>query len=306
MTAPPSPHTGPSPHTRPSPHTTSRQLPKLALAAVTLLAFALTLSDPSLAAAAAGPIDLSDMDSDERALFDKVTGGEMCPCGAAMSLAKCLPRPDVCISAVSLANLAASSIRKGLTYGEVVDAMIRQLERSSKPHQFDLKGRPRRGPADAPVTIVEFSDFECPHCSNVRPAIYSLLRAYPEKVAVVFKNFPLPFHEHSANAAAAGLIAHARGKFWEMHDLMFDGQNDLSEPRLNAFFNKLGIDSAKIRQAEWEAAKAMVIADLAEGDKSGVQATPTLYLNGIEIPGEDYNPDALKQRVKEALAAKGR
>ncbi len=254
-------------------------------------------------ASGAGPVDLSDMDADERALFDKVTGGEMCPCGAAMSLAKCLSRDDVCSSAISLASLAASSIRKGLIYGEVVDAMIRQLERSSKPREFDITGRPLRGPADAPVKIVEFSDFECPHCSRVRPAVYAVLKAFPKKVALVFKNYPLPFHQHAANAAAAGQIAHKRGKFWDMHDKMFDGQADLSQGRLTGFLRDLGIDAAKVSEADWNAAKALVIADLEEGDKAGVQATPTLYLNGIEVPSEDYTPEALKRRVKEALAA---
>lgn len=271
---------------------------------IAALALAATLCLLPGVAWSAGPIDLSDMDADERALFDKVTGGEMCPCGAAMSLAKCLPRQDVCSTAISLADLAASSIRKGLTYGEVVDAMIRQLERASKPQEFDLGGRPVRGPADAPVKIVEFSDFECPHCSRVRPAIYAVLKAFPKSVAVVFKNYPLPFHKHAANAAAAGLIAHKRGKFWAMHDKMFDGQSDLSQARLERFLGELGIDIGSVTEAEWSAAKSMVIADVEEGNKAGVQATPTLYLDGIEVPSEDYTPEALKRRVKEALANK--
>jgi len=269
------------------------------------LGLALVAGAPA-AGAAGSPVNLSDMDADERALFDKVTGGEMCPCGSAMSLAKCLPRADVCGMAVELANVAARSVRQGRTYGEVVDALIRHLERASKPHEFDVRGRARKGPEKAAVTLVEFSDFECPHCNTMRPVLDAVRAAFPKDVAVVFKHFPLPFHEHAANAAAAVEVAHAQGKFWALHDKVFDAQADLSQARLHALMKEVGIDPEKVGQAAWAAAKARVVADVKEGNDSGLQGTPTIFLNGIEVPGEDYTPDALKRRVKEALAAQRR
>ncbi len=267
---------------------------------------ALLVGAPGGAGAAGGAVNLSDMDAEERALFDKVTGGEMCPCGSAMSLAKCLPREDVCGMAVDLANLAARSVRQGRTYGEVVDALIRHLERASKPHEFELRGRARKGPAKAAVTLVEFSDFECPHCNSMRPVLHAVRAAFPDEVAVVFKHFPLPFHEHAANAAAAVEVAHAKGKFWALHDKVFDAQADLSQARIHGLMKEVGVDPAQVGPAEWAAAKARVVADVKEGNDSGLQGTPTIFLNGIEVPGEDYTPDALKRRVKEALAAQRR
>ena len=258
---------------------------------------------PAFAAGAdrVGDVDLSNMDAAERALFHKVVAGELCPCKVALSLGKCLQREDVCAMAVRAARLVAQRVEQGLSYGEVVDAMIRFLERSAKPRSFDLKDRPFKGAKDARVVLVEFSDFECPHCEKARHMLSKLAAEFPRDVAVYFKHYPLPFHKAAANAAAATEVARSHGKFWQVHDACFDSQADLSEERLYDILRKAGVDPSKVTPAQWDVARQRVLADRDEGEAAGINGTPTVFLNGIEVPSEDLRPEALSARVREAL-----
>src|SRR5690606_14570992 len=104
---------------------------------------------------------------------------------------------------------------------------------------------PSRGPADAPVTIVEFSDFECPFCGRANPTIEQVEKAYPDQVRVVFRDFPLPMHPHARKAAEAGHCANEQGKFWELHDKMFANQRALGVDDLKGYAKEAGMDAAK-------------------------------------------------------------
>src|SRR6185312_10750016 len=117
--------------------------------------------------------------------------------------------------------------------------------------KYDVKvgDAPVKGPASAPVTVVAFSDFQCPFCSRAVPTIHQLETEYGGKVKIVFKQFPLPFHDKAHLAAEAALAAHEQGKFWQMHDKLFANQQALDRPSLEKYAQELGLDMAKFRAA---------------------------------------------------------
>jgi len=142
------------------------------------------------------------------------------------------------------------------------------------------------GPASAPITIVEFSDFQCPFCSRAEPVVDEVMKKYGEKVRVIFRDYPLSFHQNAETAAMAGECAEDQGKFWEMHKAMFGNQAklaaaDLVETAGNIGLNKDAfkgcLDSGKFRSE--------VQKDFQEGMRYGVTGTPTFFINGIMIVG---------------------
>lgn len=152
-------------------------------------------------------------------------------------------------------------------------------------HEVAATG-PSKGAANAPVTIVEFSDFECPFCSRVNPTIDQVMKKYEGKVRVVFRNYPLPMHPNAPKAGEAALCAHDQGKFWEMHDTLFDNQRALSVEDLKGYAGQLGLDQTKFDECLDSGAKAAVVKnDMAEGQAAGVSGTPAFFINGRLLSG---------------------
>lgn len=164
------------------------------------------------------------------------------------------------------------------------------------------KDDPVRGPADAPITIVEYSDFQCPFCSRVTPTLDALQKKYAGKIRIVFKDFPLPNHLEAPKAAEAAHCAGEQGKYWEMHDRLFANQQALKVADLKTSAGAIGLDAAKF-SACLDSGKfaESVQADLAEGQKLGVQSTPTLYVNGRLVSGAQPL-DVFDAIVQEELA----
>jgi protein-disulfide isomerase len=154
------------------------------------------------------------------------------------------------------------------------------------PVVVDLTGAPVKGNPSAPVTIVEFSDFECPFCSKVGPTITQLLADYPGQIKVVFQQLPLPFHKNANLAAQASLAAHEQGKFWEYHDILFANQRALTRPDLEKYAEQLGLNMTTFRAAlDTEKFKAQVEKELAASQKNGIQGTPNFAINGKRLTG---------------------
>lgn len=151
--------------------------------------------------------------------------------------------------------------------------------------ELDLTGAPSRGPADAPVTLVEFSDFQCPFCSRLNPTLEKVKEAYGEKVRLVFRQFPLTsLHAQAQKAAEASLCARAQGEFWAMHDALFADQDDLEVEALKAKAARLGLDSGDFaRCLDNGATRGEVEADVEAGQAAGVSGTPTLFINGRQV-----------------------
>jgi protein-disulfide isomerase len=172
---------------------------------------------------------------------------------------------------------------------------------------------PAKGPADAPVTIIEFSDFQCPYCSRVVPTIDKLREKYGDKVRVVFRQFPLDFHQNAQKAAEASLCAHEQGKFWELHDAMFANQGALAVEQLKAKAAELKLDSAAFAQCLDSGKHAAAVkADLQAGIAAGVSGTPASFINGRflngAVPFEEFVKiiDDELQRAADKAGATGR
>ena len=162
----------------------------------------------------------------------------------------------------------------------------RMEDQFKNPVKIDITGSPSRGPENAKVTIVEFSDFQCPFCSRGTQRMEDVLKEYPKDVKVVFKHLPLSFHQMAKPAARAAVAAQKQGKFWEMHDLLFQNQDALGDELFTKLATQLGLDLEKFKTDydDPETAKK-VEADAALANKLGVQGTPGFFVNGVEVRG---------------------
>ncbi|MEO6954817.1 MAG: thioredoxin domain-containing protein, partial [Polyangia bacterium] len=164
-----------------------------------------------------------------------------------------------------------------------------------------VEDAPVHGAKNAKVTIVEWSDFQCPFCGRAEPTVAKVLETYPNDVRVAFKQLPLPFHNNAHAAAEAALAAKAQGKFWEMHAKMFANQTALDRPSLEKYAAEIGLDVAKFKadldSGKW---KKKVDEELAEGNKIGARGTPTFFINGKSLVGAQPF-EAFKTKIDEEI-----
>jgi protein-disulfide isomerase len=167
-----------------------------------------------------------------------------------------------------------------------------------------------RGEADAPVTLEEFGDFECPPCSIMSGAIHQLEKDYGSKLRVIFRQFPLPTHAHAREAALASEAAHLQGRFWEMHDLLYKEQAVWSKaadvPALfDSYAGTIGLDLERFKKdLQNPEVDARVTADHDEGASRGVGSTPTIFINKTVVPPPSLNPLGLRKTIDAALQEK--
>jgi len=159
-----------------------------------------------------------------------------------------------------------------------------------------------RGPEHAAVTVVEFGDFECPNCKQAAPAVQLLLERFDERVRYVYRHFPLAeVHPHAMLAAQAAEAAAAQGKFWEMHDLLFDNQTHLKAQHLHSYAERLGLDMARYTaEMDDEIYLQRVREHMESARQSGVRGTPTFFVNG-RIRDVSFGLRALFDAVEEAM-----
>ncbi len=152
--------------------------------------------------------------------------------------------------------------------------------------QVSIDDDPSIGPSNASITIIEFSDYQCPFCARAEPTIKQVLEKYKDKVLFVYRDFPLSFHQYAQKAAEASECADEQGKFWQYHDKLFENQGALDADSLKKYAKDLGLDTTKFN-ACLDSGKmaAEVNADFADGQNAGVSGTPAFYINGIELSG---------------------
>ena len=173
----------------------------------------------------------------------------------------------------------------------------------NKVYDLPIGKSPVKGPADAPVVMVEFSDFQCPFCARANPLVEQVLQAYPKEVKFVYKEFPLPMHQNALPASKAALAAQRQGKYWEMHDKLFASQGALQPENLKQYAQEIGLDMAKFEQdmASPEV-QQQINEDMQLARQASVSGTPTLFLAGKRV--QNRSLDGIKQMVDEALQAK--
>jgi protein-disulfide isomerase len=161
---------------------------------------------------------------------------------------------------------------------------------------------PFLGPADAPVTIVEFSDYQCPYCSRAEPIVKQVLEKYKGKVRFVYRDFPLSFHPFAAKASEAAQCANDQGKFWEFHDALYADQSKLAVPDMEATAGRLGMNADKFKSCmDTGKYTAEVSKDVADATKAGVNSTPSFFINGVAVVGAQ-GPEAFNDIIDQELA----
>lgn len=193
-----------------------------------------------------------------------------------------------------------------LVIGAVVGLVL--WLRPTPPKVVVPSANPFRGPADAPVVITEFSDFQCPSCRAVEPTLKEVLAAYPTQVKLVYVNYPLPMHQFAEKAAVAALCANEQGKFWDYHDRLFEHQPDWTaggdvRPIFDGYAGELALDHTRFDACVADGRMLPALrADIARGTALKIEGTPTLYVNERRVAVGAASAD-IKAMVDEALRA---
>jgi protein-disulfide isomerase len=168
-----------------------------------------------------------------------------------------------------------------------------------------------QGPADAPVTLEEFGDFECPPCGLLHPVLQTMEKEFSGRIRVTFREFPLvPTHVHALAAARSAEAAGLQGKFWEMHDLLYENQKTWHDafdarPIFEDYATKIGLNMEKFRSdSSGEVVAQRIFLDGKRGHAMGVNGTPTVFMNGREVPFESLAQDKLRALIQAQLSVK--
>jgi predicted DsbA family dithiol-disulfide isomerase len=231
--------------------------------------------------------DLSSLDALMRETFLKILHTEHCPCGhphhVARSLLSDKPR---CLDAQLMARFALRRLKSGDSMSRVVLMLDRMFQHGEKAVSIPLDGAPIRGLTGAPLTLVAFTDFQCPFCKKAQEVLSQLLKAYPSQLRIVFKHVPNPRHRRAMLASQAAIAAQNQGKFWEMHDRLFEDPKGVSREGLLDLARRLKLDVARFeKDLDLPETRARIEAESNLATKLGVQGTPTFFLNGRKIHG---------------------
>jgi protein-disulfide isomerase len=182
--------------------------------------------------------------------------------------------------------------------------MRSSLEFSHPWIPLDVAGSPAKGPADAPITIIEYSDYQCPYCKKAQPSMKALQAKYGDRLRIVFMNQPLAMHAMARPAAIAAHAAEKQGKFWEYHDALFESEG-IDEEKLVGIARALDLNMSK-----WESDRksteidALVAADVARAEKWKITSTPTFFVNGYKVKGAQP-PEFFERIIEAELADRG-
>lgn len=235
-------------------------------------------------------VDFSGLSKPQRDAVLAVIRTEPCACGCDMKVAECRMKDPACGFS---RRLAAFAIRTA-SAGKPEASIRRELDKYAKepppvlepPVKLSIAGAPFKGSADAKVTIVEFSDFQCPYCAKAASEAAQVVQKFPKEVKLVFKQFPLEDHSQAALAAEASLAAQAQGKFWQLHDKMYANFRQINRARILLWATETGLDMNRFR-ADLDSHKyaQRVKAEEHEGEVAGVEGTPTFFINGQKFNG---------------------
>jgi protein-disulfide isomerase len=214
--------------------------------------------------------------------------------------------PFVIVSAVALITLAGGTM---LYHAKGVPLLTISKDRltpgTSGPESIHIRGKP-----DAPVTLEEFGDFECPPCGKLSEPINKLEQDYHSRLRIIFHHFPFAIHQHAREAALVAEAAGLQGRFWEMHDVLYREQSTWSKaadarPLFDAYAGMLGLKIDRFKKdVESDEVKRRVNADQKQGADLGVKATPTIFINNRALPPASTNETGLRAAIEAAIKAK--
>lgn len=247
-------------------------------------------------------VELEKLTPAQRKIALSVLRDYGCACGCSMQLAQCRVEDPDCSQSRTLTALvveaaaagqSAAQIRKTIDASPLVKSASLRDRLLLDPVEIPIANAPSTGPANAKITLVEFSDFQCPFCVRGVAHIKAVLKAFPSDVRLVYKQFPLDSHSQAALASRASLAAHAQGKFWPLHDRMYANSRAITRASIVTWANDLGLDMASFTAAlDSPAVQKSVDRDIEDGERAGVSGTPTIFLNGKKYQGS-LEPEVL-------------
>lgn len=229
-------------------------------------------------------VDTSSLTTREKSEWSGYVSEFLSPCAdTPVPLAQCVKEKRSCNKCLPAVKFVLKSVRDGLPREQVEKAYHNRFD-ADKIKDVPIDGSPSRGPESAPITIVEFADFECPYCGIMAPILDKMEEAHKNDVRFVYKFLPLGGHPHGEIAARAGIGAWQAGKFWEMHHKLFSNQEHLEQGDLDNYAKDLGLDLAKFHaDSQSKLATDRIAQDRKLADALGVKGTPTIYINGREF-----------------------
>jgi protein-disulfide isomerase len=264
-------------------------------------AFTLALFLPLVAFAQVPNVDLSGFTEGDKQAFMTILRKEPSACGKAQSLEQSLKTDPRCKRSVFAARYIVKLFKLGLLPSEVEEHYADRFGPDVYQYKnIDVSGSPVRGDPGAPITIVEFSDFQCPHCKHAQLPLEQILHDYPQ-VKLIFKNFPINrAHPYAQMAAQAAMAAGKQGKFWQFHDKLFSGDQEKESPSdLERYARELKLDIPRWKK-DTIAMADKVNKDRADGEKANVDSTPSLFINGRKFHGPPTYEE-LKDWIEEEL-----
>jgi protein-disulfide isomerase len=231
-------------------------------------------------------VDTGSLTQREKKEFSAYVTGFLSPCpNVPVPIAQCVQDKRDCDKCIHAARYVVKSVKDGLTREQVEKAYKNRFD-PEKVKNVPIDGSPTKGPESAPITIVEFADFQCPHCAEFAPVVDKVLDSRKNEVRFVYKFYVLGKFPHSEAAARAAIAAGKQGKFWEMHHAIFANQSRLDQQGLDALAKELGLDVARLH-ADMQAPETSerIAKDKKLGEDLKIEGTPTIFINGRQFDG---------------------
>lgn len=226
-------------------------------------------------------VDTAALTAREKNEWGQYVSEFLSPCqNAPVPIAQCVKEKRACSKCLPAAKYVLRGVKDGLSRDQIEAAYKNRFD-ADKVKNVPIDGSPTVGPDNAPITIVEFADFECPHCGEVAPLLDKLVESHKGDIRFVFKMFPLPGHPHAEPAARAAVAAGKQGKFWEMHHKLFANQHHLEQTDIDSYAKELGLDVSRLH-ADMQANETSdrIAKDRKLGEDLKIQGTPSIFING--------------------------
>jgi protein-disulfide isomerase len=253
-------------------------------------------------------VDTAPLTTREKKEWSAYVSEFLAPCAnVPVPIAQCVHEKRECTKCLPAAKYVLRGVKDGMTREQIETSYKNRFD-ADRIKNVPIDGSPTKGPDGAPITLVEFADFECPHCGEFAPIIDKTLEQHKTDVRFVFKFYPLPGHPHAEIAARAAIAALDQGKFWEMHHVLFDNQRHLEQTDLDAYAKELGLDVSRFHaDMQAQATTDRIAKDKKLGEDLQIQGTPAIFINGRSYDGhQDLNEwIALDLQTTTAPAASG-
>jgi protein-disulfide isomerase len=245
-------------------------------------------------------VDVTKLSSEKQQLFYKLVGSLGSPCGKAHSLRTSYTSDATCKRAAFAVRYLEALLEDEASEAQAREEYEKKYVQAAEPVKLDVSKAPHSGNDDAPIRIVEFFDYGCPHCQAFKPQLERVMSDENGKVVEYFMMFPLEKHTDSKSAAQAALAAAKQGKFKEMHDILFEKAPAHDHEHVTEYAKQIGLDMNRF-EADYAAEAPHVERDLKQGEAAGVDSTPTLFFNDRKYTGPTH-PKYIEMWIDEELA----